>query len=83
MLIYVRLAEPFWRAVGRRDLELDLNDSTRIADLLGLLQAQYPALEQEMVEAPPQIFIDEAETSPDTLLTEGARVHLVWAVAGG
>ena len=44
MRIHVRLAEPFWRTVGQRDLELELEDSAAISDLLAVLQGRFPAL---------------------------------------
>lgn len=83
MLIRVRLAEPFWRPVGKRDLELDLAAGARVADLLARLRNEYPALAVEMDQSPPHIFIDDMEVSQASFLTEGGRVYLVWPVAGG
>lgn len=83
MRIHVRLAEPFWRTVGQRELSLELKERAQVTDLLALLRQRYPALGREMDEIIPHIFIGEEEASPQTPLTEGARVHLVWPVAGG
>ncbi|HLA97846.1 MAG TPA: MoaD/ThiS family protein [Anaerolineales bacterium] len=83
MRIHVRLAEPFWRTVGQRDLELELEDSAAISDLLAVLQGRFPALVEEMAQAQPHFFIDEQESGPETPLQDGARLHIVWPVAGG
>ncbi len=83
MRIHVRLAEPFWKHVGTRDLELDLADGSRVSDLLARLRNDYPALASEMDQSPPHIFIDDVESDAASFLTEGGRVHLVWPVAGG
>ncbi len=83
MLIRIRLAEPFWKHAGTRDLELDLAAGARVSDLLARLREDYPALAQEMDQSPPHIFIEEVEASPASFLTEGGRVHLVWPLAGG
>jgi molybdopterin converting factor small subunit len=83
MRVYVRLAEPFWRAAGQRDLTLELENESRVAGLLARLLEAYPDLEREMYEAPPNIFVGEQEARPDTPLANGDRVYLVWPVAGG
>jgi len=81
--VYVRLAEPFWRAIGLREIEMDINLASRADDLLVALREQYPSLGMEFDQTPPHIFIGDAEASRDSLLTDGAHVHLVWPIAGG
>jgi molybdopterin converting factor small subunit len=81
--IHVRLAEPFWRAVGLRDMELTLHPAARVDDLLAALREQFPALGSEFDQTPPHIFIGEAESSHESVLADGAHVHLVWPIAGG
>ncbi|MDH5506540.1 MAG: hypothetical protein OEZ02_04905 [Anaerolineae bacterium] len=81
--IHVRLAEPFWRAVGQRDLSLELNVPAQVNDLIGLLRTQYPALAREMDEAAPVIFIGDVEAGPDAPLADNNHVHIVWPLAGG
>ena len=83
MRVHVRLGEPFWRAVGQRNLEADLPPGTDLRALLAWLCREYPALEQEMREAPPHFFVGDEEAHEETLLADGNRVHLVWPVAGG
>jgi len=83
MQVQVRLAEPFWRAVGQRNLTVDLVADGRVADLIALLCELYPDLTQELAEAPPHIFVGDEEAESDTPLSENCQVHLVWAVAGG
>ncbi|MDO8754967.1 MAG: MoaD/ThiS family protein [Anaerolineales bacterium] len=83
MKVYVRLAEPFWRAIGLREIEMDINPASRLDDLLVALREQYPSLGIEFDQTPPHIFIGDVEASRDSLLNEDARVHLVWPIAGG
>ena len=83
MQIHIRLAEPFWRAVGKRDLSLNIVEGSRVSDLLAMLRRDYPALSVEMDQSLPHIFLEDVEVDPASFLTEGGRVHLVWPVAGG
>lgn len=83
MRVQVRLAEPYWRVVGQRDLELALEENALVADLLATLQREFPALAREMAEASPHIFIADMEADLQTPLEDGDLVHLVWPVAGG
>jgi hypothetical protein len=81
--VYVRLAEPFWRVVGLREMGMDINPASRVDDLLVALREQYPSLGIEFDQTPPHIFIGDVEAPHDSLLTDGALVHLVWPIAGG
>ncbi len=83
MRVRVRLGEPFWRAVGQRDLEVNLPQGSTLADLLTHLRRAYPALDAELAEAPPMLFLGEQEAAPDALLHDRDQVHLLWPVAGG
>lgn len=83
MQVRVRLGEPFWRSVGRRELEVDMAAGATVADLLGDLCREHPALAVEIESTEPSLFIDEEEAEKESILDEGCRVHLVWAIAGG
>ncbi len=83
MRITVRLAEPFWRHAGRRDLDLELAADARVADLLALLGGQYPALKKELAETQLHIFVGDSMADQVTRLAEGDCVHLVWPIGGG
>ncbi len=83
MKVHVRLAEPFWRVVGQRNLDIELEDGAQVADLLTALKGRYPLLEQEFDEAPPTIFVNEEEMDANTLLPDDSHVHFVWPIAGG
>ncbi|MCK6568635.1 MAG: hypothetical protein DCC59_16575 [Chloroflexi bacterium] len=83
MNVHIRLAEPFWRSVGLRDLDLTLEPASRVDDLLVALRERYPRLSLEFDQAPPHVFIGDEEAEADSILEDGARVHLVWPVAGG
>ncbi len=85
MKITVRLGEPLWRQVGRREVEVDVPASTRVGDLLREMATAYPSLRPWLdgSEVPPMVFLDEAVADPTTPLREGARPMLTWALAGG
>lgn len=83
MQVHVRLAEPFWRAVGARDLQLRLAPQSTVGDLLTALRERYPALSAELEVTPPHVFIEDEEVKADAPLSAGSRVHLVWPIAGG
>lgn len=83
MIVKLRLSEPYWRTVGQRELELNMDPGNRVGDLLALLSKQYKGLEKEMEEAPPVIFVEEVEAGLETELADGAQVHMVWPIAGG
>lgn len=81
--VNVRLAEPFWRAVGKRDLIVELRSGSRIDNLLEILKERYPALEREIKVSTPTVFIGDDEVDLQTVLEDGVQVHLVWPIAGG
>ena len=83
MQIHIRFAEPFWRAVGLREVQMTMNPASSVDDLMVVLREQYPSLGIEFDQTPPHIFIGDVEVTRDSLLTDGARVHLVWHIAGG
>mgnify|MGYP001569284823 FL=1 len=83
MQIHIRFAEPFWRAVGLREVQMTMNPASSVDDLMVVLREQYPSLGVEFDQTPPHIFIGDVEAPRDTLLTDGAQVHLVWPIAGG
>lgn len=81
--IHVRLAEPFWRVVGERELEIRLPAGSTVDSLINQLIELYPDLDEEFRQAPPLVFIGDSEVDQETHLEEGANVHLVWPIAGG
>lgn len=83
MHVNVRLAEPFWRAVGERELNIELKDGACMQDLLESLEKGYPAFKQEIEATPPTFFIGDREVDLHAALIEDAHVHLVWPIAGG
>ena len=85
MKITVRLGEPFWRTVGRRDIELALDSGATVADALASLKQALPALADELDsgEAEPALFLEDEIAKLELPLTDGARLYLVWPVSGG
>ncbi len=83
MRISIHLAEPYWRSVGSKELSLEVDGGTSVADLLAVLYLRCPPLRGEIEQAAPTVFVDDWEAEPDTELSEDCCVHLVWPVAGG
>ena len=83
MVIHIRLSEPYWRTVGQRDLDLEMENGKSVNDLVSALCGRNEGLAQEMEEAPPVIFVDEVEASMEAELFHDSQVHLVWPIAGG
>jgi molybdopterin converting factor small subunit len=85
MKITLRLGEPFWRTLGRREVELVLDNGATVADALAALTAAHPALIAELRDgdAEPSLFLEDEVAPPDSRLTDGARLYLVWPVSGG
>jgi molybdopterin converting factor small subunit len=83
MRVQVRLTEPFWRSVGKRVLEIEVEENALVGDLMRLLTKTYPELGREFAEAAPMVFVGEEEAAAESLLEEGQLVHLVWPIAGG
>lgn len=81
--IQVRLAEPFWRTVGKREIELQVKEGATLKTLLNTLNDSYPNLTNEFKEAQPVLFICEEEANIETKLNDGDKVHIVWPLAGG
>lgn len=85
MKVNVRLGEPLWREVGARELTLDLPETSCVGDLLTRLALDFPSLHPWLCgdEVPPTVFLDDAVADPQTMLHDGARPMLAWALAGG
>lgn len=83
MVIHIRLSEPYWRTVGQRDLDLEMENGKSVNDLVSALCGHNEGLAQEMEEAPPVIFVNEVEASMEAKLFHDSHVHLVWPIAGG
>jgi molybdopterin converting factor small subunit len=83
MKVNLRLGEPFWRAVGERNLAVELPDGATVGDLLALLAGRYPALAAEMEEAAPQVVVGDEVACTAVTLANDAAVYLLWPIAGG
>ena len=85
MKVFVRLGEPFWRAVGSKSVELALPDGADVTHALKVLAARYPDLEQDLWsdEIRPTILVKDDEALLDTRLEEGTHLTLLWPISGG
>ena len=85
MRVIVHLGEPFWRTVGRREVEVALTEGATVADAFSALKQLHPALAAELEngEAQPAIFVSDEEARLESPLREGEKIHVVWPVSGG
>ena len=85
MNVTVHLGEPFWRAIGQREMIVALGTHAVVSDALSVLGKQHAALAAELAngEAPPIIFVNDEQAALDSRLTDGAKIHIVWPVSGG
>lgn len=85
MRVLIYLGEPFWRAAGRRQVELALAEGATVADALAALAHTTPALAADLAssEARPLVFVNDEAATPETALLPDAQLHLVWPVSGG
>lgn len=83
MNVQVRLAEPFWRAVGQRNLQVEVVSHSSLRELLALLCKKYPGISTEIAESATLLFVNEEEVNKDAVLSEGDEVHILWPIAGG
>lgn len=83
MRVSVRFGEPYWRSAGQRELDMEVEEGARLAKLMALLQRRYPALERDLAEAAPIVFLNDVQAGPEARLENGSRVRLIWPAAGG
>jgi molybdopterin converting factor small subunit len=85
MLITVQLGEPLWRQVGNKSIELELDELATVGHLVDRLLEQYPLLDEYLAneETPPTVFLNDELVDRETLLKDGDRPMLIWAITGG
>jgi len=93
MVVEVRLGDPLWRAVGERQIRLELNDAATVSDVLDYLRSVYPgfgaALEAggTRVGVPFNFFVNRRLVKERDLaahaLRPGDRLHILAPVVGG
>lgn len=66
-------------AVGSREVELTITESTTPRALIGRLSQQHPALAKHKLF----IAVNEEYASPDTVLNDGDEIAIFTAVSGG
>ncbi|MGH2605648.1 MAG: MoaD/ThiS family protein [Anaerolineales bacterium] len=85
MKVTVHLGEPLWRVVQQRSVELELPAGALVADALEALVRRHPNLAGEMEdqEVPWAYFVGDDQAERVSPLSEGATLHLLWALSGG
>ena len=93
MVVEVRLGDPLWKAVGERQIRLELADGAAVSDALAHLQAAYPqfgaALEAggTRLGVPFHFFVNRKLVKEGELaqykLKSGDRLHILAPIVGG
>jgi molybdopterin converting factor small subunit len=83
MQVIIHLGEPYWRITGGRVVNMELDESAVLADLIALLRQRWPALAHDLDEASPMFFVNDTQADLDTRLESGSHVHILWPMAGG
>ncbi len=81
MQVKVRFLSYLGALVGTEQVELDLPDQARVADLSRRLQERYPG--QAPVLARVTYLVDHAGAHADTVLTDGVQVLAMLTLSGG
>jgi hypothetical protein len=83
--VTIHLGEPLWRAVGKREVELDMAEGATVADAFAALAQAYPLLGSELghAEMQPATFMQDAEALPEAPLSAGAKLYILWPLSGG
>jgi molybdopterin converting factor small subunit len=83
--ITVRLGEPFWRTLGERQTVIALLPEATVSEALEILSRRCPALaaEWDQAEAKPALFLNDEMAQPDSQLSDGSTLHILWPVSGG
>jgi molybdopterin converting factor subunit 1 len=81
MTMQVRLFASFRQDVGAGRVEVTLEDSPRVRDLLAALRAQYPALGPGLASA--MVAVNLEYVGPDYRLHEDDEVAIIPPVSGG
>ncbi|RIK43604.1 MAG: hypothetical protein DCC57_17655 [Chloroflexi bacterium] len=81
MEIRIRLSQDLARAAGRPRFAVTLDDSATVADLLALLQTQFPAYAGQLSAA--VLVVGGQHVDKDTPLHAGQEVALLTPVSGG
>ena len=66
-------------AVGRREIEIPLNNSDTAAEIVGRITADYPALKNHKL----RLAINEEYVAPEMRLNDGDKLAVFTAVSGG
>jgi sulfur carrier protein ThiS len=93
MVIQVKMGEPLWKAVGRRQIDLELGDRATVADALAQLRNDYPgfgtALEAggSQPGVPYNYFVNRKWVKDRDLerhvLEEDDRLYILAPIVGG
>ena len=85
MKVTIRLGEPFWRAAGQREVIVAIERGATVAYALAVLAKRHPSLAPELNngEIQPALFVNDESARPESPVTEGATIHIVWPASGG
>jgi molybdopterin converting factor small subunit len=81
MLVSVRFTSNLSKLIGSQEIELNLPEAARIADLSQRLQELYP--QHATLIAKFTFLVDEKGTSAQTKLADGLQVIALMVLSGG
>ena len=87
------MGDPLWKAVGQRQIALELDEGATVADALTRLQETYPTFRQRLeaggtrLGVPFHLFLNRKLVKQGDLtrrrLKEGDRLHILAPIVGG
>ena len=93
MQIDVKMGDPLWRAVGQRQIGLELTDGATVADALAQLQRTYPDFRASLdaggtrLGVPFNFFVNRKLVKDGDLaqrrLKEGDKLYILAPIVGG
>jgi molybdopterin converting factor small subunit len=90
MAVRVRLAFPYRKLVGREVVELEVNSSTRVRDLLSMISERYPGFKEysdkgtdEQMATHMVILLQDQVLRLDDPVESDATIQIMAPIAGG
>lgn len=90
MAVRVRLAFPYRKLVGREEVELEVNSSTKVRDILRMISERYPGFKEyadkgtdEQMATHMVILLQDQVLRLDDPVESDATIQIMAPIAGG
>lgn len=90
MAVRVRLAFPYRKLVGREEIELEVNSSTKVRDILRMISERYPGFKEyadkgtdEQMATHMVILLQDQVLRLDDPVESDATIQIMAPIAGG